>query len=302
MMKTKFSILLVAVCILLGGAVNAQVPNRHHPTLKKNDVSNNASCIQNVTSSKCPKATLLNVDFEDGVFVPTGWTLISTAPTTWTLDDYFPITGNNSTTCYYDESSAAQNEKLISPVVDLTSAATLSFTWVGSYDWSVLNDNCDLDVYVSTNGGATWGASPIWSEPTTVWENWSVFTETVDLSVFSGQANCKLSFVYTGTDGADFSVDDILLTNSVGINNFNKQSSAINVYPIPASKVLNIVADNNQIIQTLKVLNMNGQLVEEMIVDNNKAELNVSNYTAGIYFVQISTEKGISTKKFTITK
>jgi len=88
----------------------------------------------------------------------------------------------------------------------------------------------------------------------------------------------------------------------VGINEINKQSNLIKVYPNPASSIVSIVADDYLTIQTMKVLSITGQVIEEMPINNYIAKINVSNYEAGVYFVQVKTEKGLFTKKITVTK
>lgn len=297
-MKRKISTFFVALALLCFGALNAQ-----NLMSKSNDnLKNTISVDKNNNINYGPKAIVLSTDFEDGIFPPTGWTLQSTSTVTWGLESSVPITGSYSTTCEYDPALVAQNEKLISPVIDLTSAAFLSFNWNGSYYWSVSPyDNCDLDVYVSTDGGTTWGATAVWSEPTTVWTNWTTYLAEVDLAAFAGQANCKIAIVYSGTDGAAFSVDDILITNTVGINNYEKTES-VKVYPNPASDVVNIQAGNNQNIQTMKVLNIAGQVIQEVVVNNNVAQVNVNSFDAGVYFIQLTTDNGIVNKKITVTK
>ena len=43
---------------------------------------------------------------------------------------------------------------------------------------------------------------------------------------------------------------------------------------------------------------MQGQLILQQPVQNLKAEIDISNFTAGMYFVNVKTEKGIEVKKF----
>ena len=72
----------------------------------------------------------------------------------------------------------------------------------------------------------------------------------------------------------------------------------ISVYPNPASDLLNINS-NNQIL-SIKILNYTGQIVAENIFNSKEVIINTSTFNSGIYFIQIETEKGISTKKVVI--
>ena len=82
---------------------------------------------------------------------------------------------------------------------------------------------------------------------------------------------------------------------SVGID-----ENAINVaiYPNPATDVLTINSDSK--ISSVKVLNYLGQTIDIINVRGMEVTINTSTYDAGIYFMQIETEKGISTQKIII--
>jgi hypothetical protein len=72
----------------------------------------------------------------------------------------------------------------------------------------------------------------------------------------------------------------------------------LSVYPNPASDLLNI--NSNKQILKVKILNYTGQIVAENKFNSKEVIINTSVYNPGIYFIQIETEKGISTKKVVI--
>jgi len=72
----------------------------------------------------------------------------------------------------------------------------------------------------------------------------------------------------------------------------------LSVYPNPASDLLNINS-NNQILN-IKILNYTGQIVADNKFNSKEVIINTSVFNSGIYFIQIETEKGISTKKVVI--
>ncbi|MDF1544987.1 MAG: GEVED domain-containing protein [bacterium] len=165
-----------------------------------------------------PAADLLSEGFEGGLVPPTGWTNTVNNPYTWESDSYAPYEGTYYASCFYDESySGTQDEWLISPSIDLTSggsAWTLSFFWQGSYYWSVdPNPNCDLEVYFSTDGGATW-IGPVWDENGIgVFDNWVWYNTTLPLTAYLGETDFKFAFRYAGYDGAQFSIDAITIND-----------------------------------------------------------------------------------------
>ena len=70
----------------------------------------------------------------------------------------------------------------------------------------------------------------------------------------------------------------------------------LNMYPNPASDVLNISAQST--INTVEIFNVLGQKVISMQVENTSAEINVSNLNAGIYLIKYEINNSTSTKKF----
>jgi len=81
----------------------------------------------------------------------------------------------------------------------------------------------------------------------------------------------------------------------VGID---ENSVNVAIYPNPATDVLTINSDSK--ISSVKVLNYLGQTIDNINVSGMDVTINTSTYDAGIYFMQIETEKGISTQKIII--
>jgi hypothetical protein len=84
----------------------------------------------------------------------------------------------------------------------------------------------------------------------------------------------------------------------VGVNEIS--SGQISIYPNPATDVVNIASSDD--IKTVEVLNYIGQIVySNNNVNLKNAQLNVSTFKAGVYFVKITTTIGIKTTKITVT-
>nr|NIS15273.1 hypothetical protein [candidate division Zixibacteria bacterium]NIW43952.1 hypothetical protein [Gammaproteobacteria bacterium]NIX56922.1 hypothetical protein [candidate division Zixibacteria bacterium] len=168
---------------------------------------------QNNLDKSAPATNLLFEDFEGGVVPPTGWTAdVQNAAYTWKIATSSPYNGSNYTNCEYDPALSPQDEWLISPVVDLTTGGTtwfLEFHWYMSYYWGVdPNDNYDLEVWISTDGGATFGTM-LWTEPTTTFDSWVWYDVTIDLTPYLTETNVAFGFRYVGTDGAEGAFDFI---------------------------------------------------------------------------------------------
>jgi len=90
----------------------------------------------------------------------------------------------------------------------------------------------------------------------------------------------------------------LIMFPTVGINDLT--NSSISLYPNPADDVVYIVSTND--IKTIEVLNYIGQTVYmNNSVNLKKAQLNVTSFKSGVYFVKITTTSGIKTTKITVT-
>ncbi|MBI9038021.1 MAG: T9SS type A sorting domain-containing protein [Bacteroidales bacterium] len=119
-----------------------------------------------------------------------------------------------------------------------------------------------------------------------VWSNDNVITTEFEMeSVY----NSYVSNVYPENDG-EFSV--------VKISKGATIIEELFVYPNPATDILNI--NSNYKVSNVKVMNYLGQTIDNVNVSGMDVTINTSTYDAGIYFIQIETEKGITTQKIII--
>lgn len=70
------------------------------------------------------------------------------------------------------------------------------------------------------------------------------------------------------------------------------------VFPNPANEIIYVVADEN--INNIEVLNVAGQIVASELVSADKFQLNVSDFSAGVYFVKVYTNNEISVHKIIV--
>ncbi len=179
------------------------------PTLKANPFNVQGHAPAGEKSDK----SIFFEGFEGGVVPPTGWTTIVTGnPYAWEIDNYAPYEGAWNTTCLYDDTyTGTQDEWIVSPTIDLSAGTyALDFWWNGSYYWSVdPYDNCELEVWISTDDGASWLVQ-LWGEDNFgEFLNWEWNNTVLDLSAFAGESTVKFGFRYFGYDGAQMSLDAI---------------------------------------------------------------------------------------------
>jgi hypothetical protein len=85
----------------------------------------------------------------------------------------------------------------------------------------------------------------------------------------------------------------------VGIDQQN--GGSISIYPNPATDI--VVVKSDFTITSIEVLNYTGQKVySRQNVGDRNMKLNVTDFTAGIYFVKVATTEGTKTAKITVIK
>jgi len=90
-----------------------------------------------------------------------------------------------------------------------------------------------------------------------------------------------------------------IVVTTIGIKEI-KANIDIDIYPNPAKNVLNIVTSRN--IDNISIYNAYGRLVAEQYVGDKQCQINTSDLTTGMYFIQINTEVGYTTRKINIVK
>jgi hypothetical protein len=257
------------------------------------------------------KTAALTESFES--FVPpsslNGWTINNyNISYTWDTASFLPATGLRNMHCLYDDNLLQQNEWLITPLLDFSPCTSVSvqFYWNGSKYWSIYPyDNCDLNLKCSTDGGSTWSA-PLWSEETdtTNYVNWTWYQVTVPVPAAAGCANVKFAFQYYGLDGAEFSIDDVLIDTIGGIFVGKHDNSLlqenISLYPNPANDHIRI--STQEITEGVRIYNMLGKTVMAVGKENGNPVLDISGLSEGVYYMEVIGARDKATRKFTIVR
>lgn len=242
----------------------------------------------------------LSEDFEGATFPSEGWTLESTNTAfTWQLTTESAINGNQSIEVQFDEDLVPQQELLISPSFTVPTNGVLTFMASFSYFWAIdPNDNYDFIVYVSTDDGANW--TEIWDEtqsPYTVAEDsFTPFEAEVSLASYEGQ-DVVLGFEYSGVDGAQFVLDDIMVAEGA-LSTKDHLASKFAIYPNPTKDVVNISNAGNILVSNIAVVDLNGRTVKTVQFDGTtEAQINISELSSGVYMMNVTSDKGTITKK-----
>lgn len=263
----------------------------------------------------------LTEGFVSTTFPPSGWILnnLQNDAATWTRVTTCGGFGS-STSCakmnFYNSSSGNIDELLITPI-DLSSASSASFAFNVAYaQYSTENDR--LQLQVSTNCGSTW--TTVWDKQgsalSTAPATTSSFTptasqwraETASLNSFIGQSKVFLKFRATSKYGNNCYVDDINITQVVGVNDINNTVNYITVYPNPFSNNTNVefsIAKTEN--ASFGVYNLIGEKV--LSIDEtaygtgtHTVTINANDLSQGVYYLNAIVGDQKFTQKLTIVK
>ncbi|HBF88540.1 MAG TPA: hypothetical protein DDX39_07855 [Bacteroidales bacterium] len=209
-MKQIFTLVLVFT-IVLGFAQKS----KDELESKKATISSSYKTLKSINAS-----TLLYEDFENTTFPPAGWSKIDGASSANHWQQAFDADYSTSGMARVLYQAVNQDEWLITPTISIpTNMTILFFDWSMFFDWMVdPDDNGDLNVKVSTDGGTNWTLLWVEDNQTMVqnsgvvfpWETYTWYTSKIDLSAYSGQ-DVKIAFQYVANDAARVMIDNITI-------------------------------------------------------------------------------------------
>lgn len=185
---------------------------------------------------------------------------------------------------------------LISPPITLGSTGNELSVWVKSMSDSYGLEEYSIGVYLGT--GVPTASSDFALEVTGLQASFPDWEEIVlPLDTYDGQT-IRIGIRNEGADHYMFMVDDFKVTTTgLGVNDaFARKFST---YPNPANNVVNISNNDNITLTNVAINDINGRTVKTMKVNNlSEVQMDVTELSAGVYFMNIDTDSGIAVKKF----
>ncbi len=91
------------------------------------------------------------------------------------------------------------------------------------------------------------------------------------------------------------------LSNVIGVNNITKNEITFNVYPNPSNEILNVKLEIlNDEKTEIKITDVLGKIILSKSITENSTQLNVGDFTKGIYFITVKSEDKKTTQKLII--
>jgi len=257
--------------------------------------------------------------FETNGFPPPSWAI--TNPDngdTWEeRTDVVGIDDNVTTAAYlnnYNYNAAGEEDLITTQVFDLTDTedALLTFDLAKAQYSTTLFDA--LRVEISSDCGTTFETvyektdldlSTVPGYVTSLWspasgDDWR--TEQIDLASYEG-GTIQVRFININNYGNSTFIDNInVVGDAIILGSEDNLLSGISMYPNPAGdKTFVDFGGTSFSTSTIKVANSLGQTITQLApASANRVAIDVSNYATGLYFVTISADGQIATKKLIV--
>ena len=165
------------------------------------------------------RSLTIKESFDSGVMPPPGWSRIvfdtNTLTTTWYIDSDHPYSPPYDAACDYDPTGAQQDEVLLSPPFQLTTASVSFYSQGSVYYCRDDYQRCSLDVWLvvgemdNVNDIFVYRANQDWLG-TYVWS-----PSFVDLTPYlPADTPVRVAFQYYGKNGAQISLDSIVISGN----------------------------------------------------------------------------------------
>ena len=266
--------------------------------------TNSGSLIDYKTDGTVPSAkattpnnvsTILSKNFEGDQTFGDWVTYNVTGSQVWVVDLMY---GNNppgacAKMTGYEGGIRYENEDwLISPAMDFDKSTNEIFSFASAYNYP----GNPIEVKISTNYDGT-------SNPNTAtWTNLNptlssggfVYAPSGDIDVHTyNGTNVRVGFKYTSTatTASTWEIDDILVTGVFPAGVPEKTVNEFSIYPNPSQGMVNLKFNNTQKKQ-IDVFSILGNSVYSEVTNHSSAQLNLSGFDKGVYFIRIADQNG----------
>ncbi len=261
-------------------------------------------------------------DFDGASLNALGWGIINPdSRKTWDLTEVIGTNGNSQVAWMnfnnYDE--LQERDYLISPPLNFSgfNQVFMSFEYAYAQRYALIDS---LIVNVSDDCGESWtrvyangpDGNGIFetSEPTLDFftpsgaEDWcgmgyGAICPMIDLSDWAGQSNIKIEFEAYNFYGNNLYIDNIEISNTVGIRNSYEQEAKASIYPNPATNSLSILLkDTDQ--ASMKLSGPNGKVIKQLQLQQSLTTIPIQDLAKGVYIIQIFGSQINETKKLIV--
>lgn len=214
-----------------------------------------------------------------------------------------------------------QRDRLITPALNLSGYSNVSLLFDHAYAQNK-NIKDSLIIKISVDCGETWtrvfasgpdGTGTFATSPKTNYyflphtsEDWCGHgfgsdCNNINFSNWAGLPNVKIMFESFNYRGNNLYLDNIMVSNSVGIPDNATDESDINIIPNPSTGMFYISLNNFLGETNITVLNIQGQKIfSEKIIINTEhftKKIDLSSQPKGIYFIEFRNKNIVKDRK-----
>jgi hypothetical protein len=130
---------------------------------------------------------------------------------------------------------------------------------------------------------------------------WSSFSIPITFTNAATPDSCIIFLSSSGTTPIQYSylyVDDLVFDTGAGIFENTMATAEFKTFPNPVNDVLQLDLHQLSDVQSIQIINLQGQMMCSQITNQLLPAIDVSNLATGIYFIQVKTKNGVQTQKF----
>jgi PKD repeat protein len=219
-----------------------------------------------------------------------------------------------------------QRDRLISPPFNLNGLNSASLSFQHAYAKRLEEVSDSLIIYISDDCGTTWTrifadaedgsgnfathemTENFWPEIASDWciSGWGASCFDIDISQWAGSPDVQIAFETYSFYGNPMFIDNISISQYVGVESNIISKDDIQVFPNPNSGKFTVVIPEEQIFEELVIYNQIGQVVhnERLNSQENSIRINMgSEWRNGIYLIRLTNSNNqIITKKVVVNK
>ncbi len=251
--------------------------------------------------------------FEDGTYYANNWAVENPdSDVTWKLYEVGgTVPGIMAAGIDFSNYFAiGQRDRLISPAFNLEGLGSAALGFQHAYAQRMPEGADSLIVLVSPDCGENWTrifadaedgsgnfathelVDDFWPETNEDWciTGWGASCINLDLSAWAGQANVKVAFESYSFYGNPLMIDNVTISQYLGVDESNTNEKEIKVYPNPTNGQFTIMLPDNYSYTEVMLINQLGQTVFKRSTDgiSNIIEVKMgSSLQKGMYFLKV---------------